>query len=175
MPVWDDFTQQANTALVPRIDGNFKGTTDEILRWGACKWGLDVDILRAVAYQESEWKQSTTSDQDDDPGDCALSGAKPPCPTSFGLLQLKDVDLPGSYPYSRLSTAFNVDYYGARMRSCYEGWVTYLGGDYAPGDLWSCIGWHWSGKWKDAGALDYVARVQNHLDSRSWQHLSESD
>jgi len=170
MPIWADFTEQANRQVVPRIDGHFAGTTDEILQWGACKWGLDVYVLRAVAYQESQWDQSTIGDLSDDPTECR-GGDKPPCPTSFGLMQLKHLDLPGSYPYSRTSTAFNVDYYGARMRACYEGWVTYLGGDYGPGDLWDCIGWHWSGQWKDAGALNYISRVRHHLDLRAWAAL----
>jgi autotransporter family porin len=170
MPIWADFTEQANRRFVPRIDGHFTGTTDEILQWGACKWGLDVDVLRAVAYQESQWDQSTTGDLSEDPTECR-GGDKPPCPTSFGLMQLKHLDLPGSYPYSRTSTAFNVDYYGARMRACYEGWVTYLGGDYGPGDLWDCIGWHWSGQWKDAGALNYISRVRHHLAIRAWAAL----
>jgi hypothetical protein len=68
-------------------------------------------------------------------------------------MQLKHSTLPGSYPLSVQSTAFNVDYYGARIRSCYEGWVTYLyndsDGDYHPGDVWGCVGWHWSGHRKD--------------------------
>jgi hypothetical protein len=172
MPVWGDFTAQANQRFVSRIDGKFSGSTGEILEWGACKWGLDADVLRAVAYQESDWKQSTTGDESDDAADCQ-GGAKPPCPTSFGILQLKATDLPGSYPFSQTSTAFNVDYYGARMRSCYEGWVTYLGADYGPGDLWSCIGWHWSGKWKDSGAMNYVGRVQRQLNNRSWKDFSQ--
>lgn len=173
MPIWEDFTEQANTEFVSRIDGKFTGTTGEILQWGACKWGLDVDVLRAVAYQESDWKQSTTGDQSAEPKDC-VGGVAPPCPTSFGILQLKHLDLPGSYPLSRSSTAFNVDYYGARMRSCYEGWVTYLGGEYRPGDLWGCLGWHKSGMWKDSAALDYIARVQNYVAERPWQELGQS-
>jgi len=173
MPVWEDFTEQANKLFVGRIDGKFTGTTGEILQWGACKWGLDVDVLRAVAYQESDWKQSTTSDTSDDPKEC-VGGAKPPCPTSFGILQLKHLDLPGSYPWSAASTAFNVDYYGARMRGCYEGWVTYLGADYGPGELWDCLGWHKSGKWKGASALNYISRVRNYLAERPWQEFGYS-
>lgn len=172
LPIWEDFTAQANKQFVPRIDGKFTGTTGEILEWGACKWGLDADVLRAVAYQESDWKQSTTGDESDDQADCA-GDATPPCPTSFGILQLKHSDLPGSYPNSQTSTAFTVDYYGARMRSCYEGWVTYLGADYGAGDLWSCVGWHWSGYWKDAGSASYIGRVQRALHNRSWKELAE--
>jgi hypothetical protein len=167
LPVWDDFTEQANRQFVPRIDGNFTGTTGEILTWGACKWGLNADILRAVAVQESHWLQSTVSDMSDDPRDC-VGGAKPPCPTSFGIMQLKHIYLPGSYPLSQQSTAFNVDYYGARTRACYEGWVSYLGNGYGPGDIWGCVGWHWSGQWRDPGALRYIHRVHHHLDTKPW-------
>ncbi|MGH3852799.1 MAG: hypothetical protein ACRDR6_04730 [Pseudonocardiaceae bacterium] len=167
MPVWDDFTEQANRQFVPRIDGAFTGTTGEILAWGACKWGLDADLVRAVATQESHWRQSTLGDESDNAKDC-VGGAKPPCPTSFGILQLKHTYLPGSYPLSQRSTAFTVDYYGARTRACYEGWVTYLGGDYGPGDIWDCVGWHWSGQWKDPGAQRYIHRVRHYLDTKPW-------
>jgi autotransporter family porin len=174
MPVWKDFTAQANQQFVSRIDGHFTGTTGEILDWGACKWGLDADILKAVATQESDWRQSTVSDKSNDSQDC-VGGATPPCPTSFGIMQLKHTYLPGSYPLSQQSTAFNVDYYGARIRACYEGWVTYLHDDYHPGDIWPCVGWHWSGHWKDAGAKRYVDRVHQYLDSKPWRDWTSQD
>jgi autotransporter family porin len=168
MPVWQDFTPKANQQFVSRIDGKFTGTTEEILTWGACKWGLDADILKAVAVQESDWRQSTVSDESNNPADC-VGGATPPCPTSFGIMQLKHTALPGSYPLSQQSTAFNVDYYGARIRACYEGWVTYLHDGYRPGDIWDCVGWHWSGHWKDAGSARYIDRVHHYLDSKPWR------
>ena len=167
MPIWKDFTERANQQFVSRIDGKFTGTTGEILTWGACKWGLNADVLKAVAVQESDWRQSTVSDESNNAEDC-VGGATPPCPTSFGIMQLKDIALPGSYPLSQQSTAFNVDYYGARIRACYEGWVTYLHDDYGPGDLRDCVGWHWSGHWKDAGAQRYIGRVDRYLDSKPW-------
>jgi soluble lytic murein transglycosylase-like protein len=36
------------------VTGNFRGTTDEIIRWAAWKWGIDEDLLRAVAARESD-------------------------------------------------------------------------------------------------------------------------
>lgn len=167
MPVWDDFTQQANRQFVPRISGHFIGTTGEILAWGACKWGLDANILRAVATQESHWLQSTVGDLSNNAVDC-VGGTVPPCPTSFGIMQLKHTYLPGSYPSSQQATAFNVDYYAARTRACYEGWVTYLGNGYGPGDLWDCVGWHWSGQWKDPGSQRYIQRVRHYLATKPW-------
>jgi hypothetical protein len=38
--------------LFGRVDGNFTGTTDEIIQWTACKWGVDEDIVRAQAVVE---------------------------------------------------------------------------------------------------------------------------
>ena len=32
-----------------KVDGNFSGTTDEILEWAACKWGMDQNIAKAEA------------------------------------------------------------------------------------------------------------------------------
>src|SRR5215467_2524184 len=36
---------QANQWIAPRINGNFTGTTAEILRWAACKWGIDQNMV----------------------------------------------------------------------------------------------------------------------------------
>jgi hypothetical protein len=52
-PRWDSW-------LLPRVDGQFTGTTDEIIQWAACKWGLPDNYLRAEAYTESTWFQSET-------------------------------------------------------------------------------------------------------------------
>jgi hypothetical protein len=46
--------------LLPRVDGQFTGTTDEIFQWGACKWGLSDDLVRAIAVRESTWYQYET-------------------------------------------------------------------------------------------------------------------
>jgi hypothetical protein len=46
-----------DTWLLPRVDGQFTGTTDEILQWAACKWGLPDNLIRADAVVESTWFQ----------------------------------------------------------------------------------------------------------------------
>jgi hypothetical protein len=43
--------------LLSRVDGQFTGTTDEILQWAACKWGLPDNLIRADAVVESTWFQ----------------------------------------------------------------------------------------------------------------------
>src|SRR5947209_2063641 len=45
-----------------QITGNFTGTTDEIIQWVACKWGIDENIVRAEAIAESYWHQSQQGD-----------------------------------------------------------------------------------------------------------------
>jgi hypothetical protein len=76
------------------VNGRFRGTIDEIIQWAARKWGLDPELLRAVAMVESWWRMKTVGD-------------------SFGLFQVRR-------PYhcwdachiARRFTAFNADYYG---------------------------------------------------------------
>jgi hypothetical protein len=50
---WDSY-------LLPRLDGNMTGTTDEILQWAACKWGLSDNLVRVIAATESTWYQYAT-------------------------------------------------------------------------------------------------------------------
>ena len=45
-----------------RVTGAFTGTTDEIIQWAACKWGLDEDTVRAQAVKESNWAQAAAGD-----------------------------------------------------------------------------------------------------------------
>jgi hypothetical protein len=41
--------------LLQRVDGHYTGTTDEILQWAGCKWGIADNVMRAIAVQESTW------------------------------------------------------------------------------------------------------------------------
>jgi hypothetical protein len=53
----DGYAPQWDSWLLPRVDGQFTGTTDEIIQWAACKWGLPDNFLRAEADVESTWFQ----------------------------------------------------------------------------------------------------------------------
>ncbi|WP_331117659.1 hypothetical protein [Archangium sp.] len=155
-----------NARFAGRIDGDFTGTTDEIIQWGACKWGFDEDIVRAVAVVESWWRQSTLGDNGD----------------SFGLLQVRAPVHVGTFPHSRDSTAYNVDYALASRRACYEGEYTWLNqpgkqGGYVKGDEWGCVGTWFSGDWYDgdenvrgSGARPYIKEVKQRLAERTWTH-----
>ena len=63
----DGANSDFNRTYAASVTGNFTGTTDEILQWGACKWGLDEDVTRARAVQESWWRQSQLGDKTDNP------------------------------------------------------------------------------------------------------------
>ena len=145
-----------------RVSGDYTGTTDQSIRWGACKWGIDEDTIRAVAVVESRWHQSTVGD---DGG-------------SFGLLQVKDhyrdgtLDL-GGYPWTQRSTALNVDFYAAWLRSCldgdfYDGGPWLYDGKQVRDDLWGCVGAWYSGDWYTSGARSYIARVRDALARKAW-------
>lgn len=147
----DGADQTGQQLLAPRIDGNFTGTTDEIIQWAACKWGFNTDIVRAVAVQESSWRQSTIGDNGQ----------------SFGLMQIKSTVHDGTYPTSQQSTAFNLDYALAWRRACFEGYFNWVP-DSAKGDEWGCVGLWYSGSYNSSGALHYISLVKQHLSDKSW-------
>lgn len=157
-----------------RVTGGFTGTTDEILQWAACKWGLDEDIVRAQAVKESNWEQAAAGDWED--GDCP-PGYAGTCPHSFGLLQVRwnaDPSSRGTFPLARDGTAFAADYTLAVWRACYEGEETWLndverGRAYGSGDEWGCVGRWYAGRWYTTGATEYIDAVRHHLTSRTWR------
>jgi hypothetical protein len=144
----------------PRVTGNFTGTTDEILQWTACKWGIDEDIVRAQIAKESWWNQSNVGDGGE----------------SFGLGQVRRPYHQEAFEDENAvrSSAYNVDYTYAGWRSCYEGKETWLntverGATYAAGDLWGCAGVWFAGRWYTQPAKDYIAAVQGYLADRVWE------
>jgi hypothetical protein len=140
-----------------RVDGAYRGTTDEIIQWAAYKWGLSPQLLRAVAAVESWWHMSTVGDGGN----------------AFGLYQL-DARYHCCAALARTSTAFDADYYGAIIRSYYDGTQTWLntvsgnGKPYAAGDLWDSVGYWASGRWDTPVGASYVEQVQSDLRGRVW-------
>lgn len=194
--------------LLARVDGQFTGTTDEIFQWGACKWGLSDNMLRAIADEESTWYQYETYPS----GRCVsfygcgdfFSASSPPsvlycdaiarygydyqkdhgagmCPQTFSIVGIKSWQAPswgqmpdnqnGTFPFSRDSTAFAVDYLASHLRGCYEGWELWLrdvNRSYGAGDIWGCVGSWFSGDWHSAAAERYVSRVRANLSGHTW-------
>lgn len=165
-----------NATYKPRITGNYTGTTDEIIQWAACKWGWSDNVVRAQAVVESNWYQSMVSDfVARSAGHCTFDYVGDPCPTSFGIIQVKWYYHPAvssssspqsSYPQIKTSTAFNLDLELAELRGCYDGMSTYLGN--TRGDLWGCIGYWYSGAWHSPGGDAYAAQVQSELAAKPW-------
>ncbi|HEY6793764.1 MAG TPA: hypothetical protein VI248_03665 [Kineosporiaceae bacterium] len=167
------------TGLLSRVDGSFTGTTEQILRWVACKWGIDEDVVKAQAAVESSWRMDTRGDWNTDEARCApghglgVDGREGACPESFGLLQIR-------YPFHRIafpgaitSTALNVDYAYAQWRDCFEGNQTWLnsvehGSTYGAGDLWGCVGVWDADHWHTAAADKYSDKVKGALEHKAW-------
>ncbi len=160
----------ANTSTVwsgfNRVDGAFSGTTDEIIQWAACKWGIDEDIVRAQVIKESYWYMSTVGDGGE----------------SFGLGQVRQPYHQEAFQYSsvnaRNSSAYNLDYTYASWRGCFEGEYGWLNqtsqrnGTYSAGDAWGCVGVWFSGRWyynNDAYLNQSGDSVRWHYENRTWE------
>jgi hypothetical protein len=146
-----------------RVDGDFAGTTDQIIQWAACKWGIDEDIVRAQIIKESYWYHSGVGDNGE----------------SFGLGQVRTTAHPSAFQYSinaRTSSAYNLDYTYASWRACYEGVYTWLNtvehnGTYAAGDVWGCVGVWFSGRWyvnTDSYLNQTGDSVRWHYNNKTW-------
>jgi hypothetical protein len=139
------------------VTGDFTGTTDEILQWGAAKWGFSARLFRAVATVETWWHQDFVGDEG----------------TSYGLMQVR-VPYHCCLPVIQTSTAFNVDYYGAILRAYYDGKQDWLmdvehGRDYGAGDLWGSLGVWASGRWHLGSSDSYAHAVKQRLADRVWR------
>jgi autotransporter family porin len=167
-------------ALAPRISGNFSGTTQEILRWAACKWGINQNIAFAQAAVESWWRQGQLGDWTADtalcpPGHGIGADGKPgECPQSYGILQDKFPFEKAAWPAIAASTAMNADAAYAIWRSCYDGYEVWLndeprGQRYRAGDVWGCVGRWFAGGWYTQEADQYIQQVQGFLAERVWQ------
>jgi len=150
------FYSHSQMPLARYVTGKFRGTTDEILQWAAYKWGFSPDLFRAVATVESWWHMSFVGNEG----------------TAFGLMQVR-IPYHCCLPEIQNATAFNVDYYGANLRSIYDGlygWLNQVehGRNYGPGDLWGSVGEWASGRWYLGDSVWYAGQVQWRLRDRTW-------
>ncbi len=168
-------------SFLQRVDGQFTGGTDAILKWASCKWGFDENVTRATAVNETHWRQTELGDVGNG--------------ISLGILQVKSRDYPASCEavassqntgdvtnpdcFSYLSTAFDADYKLAQQRACFEGQVAYMVGESPSGYpsypngtpdqmMWGCVGWWFSGHWYDSGAISYINEVKGYLSAQTW-------
>jgi hypothetical protein len=174
---------RANRLLGARVNGQFTGSTHEILRWAACKWGVDEDIVAAQAAVESWWNQTTVGDWGSDVTACApghglgADGTRGQCPQSYGILQNRYPFEQASWPGIRNSTAMNVDTAYATWRACFEGYELWLNNverarPYGAGDAWGCLGRWFAGRWHTSPAETYIGKVQGYLRQRTWEQAN---
>jgi hypothetical protein len=163
------------------VTGDYTGTTDEILQWVSCKWGIDVNLIRADAWVESGWYQQTIGNT------CSPNMAGE---GSYGILQVMNEncsgdEVNGGYPDTENDTALDADFWGADIRACLDG-AFYNGGSWLYNGqtiaqviaqngeayaLWGCIGFWYSGGWYTSGAQGYINRVQSDYASQPWLSL----
>ena len=157
------------------ITGNFTGTTDEILQWVACKWGVDENIVKAEAIVESYWVQSTNGAPTTNQALCppnTWDGKQ--CHQYYGLLQLTYTYWNSAWPMMRDDTAFSAEYIYGIVRNCYEGRASFVATTlpgypaYHAGDIWGCIGSWYSGQWYSQNSLDYITSVKQNFANKIW-------
>jgi hypothetical protein len=158
-------------------------TTDELIQWGAHKWGIPEDWLRAQYEQESGWKQSDQGDLRTEPSSWLSLFPSFSCPTvtqcfeSLGITQVKwrpdGSDDAGTEPLRWKSVAFNIDFECSILRYFYDNpyGLRSSWGDssYHPLDGWLSLGgWFEPYPYGNSNQLDYVAQVKRHLADRDW-------
>jgi autotransporter family porin len=169
--------------LAPLISGDFTGTTREILRWAACKWGISQNVVFAQAAVESWWRQGQLGDWGTDPRRCppghgiGADGRPGQCPQSYGILQNKYSFERAAWPGTAASTAMNADAAYAIWRSCYDGYEVWLndeprGQRYHAGNLWGCVGRWFAGTWFTPAADGYIRQVKTFFRARIWTRSS---
>lgn len=125
-----------------QVDGQYTGTTEMIIRWAACKWGMDEDMIRAQATAEhGTWIQWNAGGDERKSMNQCQAGNNPDhnstnlwgylisnaCYQSWSIWQTKvvysspNIGAWTTWPAINESTAFAVDYRYASQRSCMNG------------------------------------------------------
>jgi hypothetical protein len=174
---------------VDGLDGLTNPSTDDLIQWGAHKWGIPEDWLRAQYVQESQWSQywqgdRTTETQADYPL-YPIQSRVPNSTTdiyqSLGITQVQwqPADHPsgsvgtGTEPLRWKSTAFNIDYQAATIRFYYDNpqaaRTSWGDASYVPCQQWNSLGgWFEPYPWNNAGQQNYIGLVQNQLNNQTW-------
>ncbi|HTY54136.1 MAG TPA: hypothetical protein VMB26_02990, partial [Candidatus Binataceae bacterium] len=133
------------------VDGDYSGSTDDIFRVYACKWGIDEDYIRAQAWIESGWHQDCAAahggngcregGDENNPAGCTtglvdtlISPDGVFCEMegfgglsgsnqydSWSIVQNKVYYQWMTWPMMEESTPFGVDFRYAEMRGCVNG------------------------------------------------------
>jgi hypothetical protein len=136
------FDYRDSYAQYQRVDGQYTGSTDMMMRWAACKYGIDEDVVRAQGWIESGWLQGGAGDKGTSQSVCVQGsftalwnttisepgGSTVSCPNccyqSWSLWQTKVYYEWMTWPEIMQSTAFAADYRYADQRACMDGAYT---------------------------------------------------
>jgi hypothetical protein len=166
-------------------DGLTNPSTDDLIQWGAHKWGIPEDWLRAQYVQESYWNHFTLGDRTTEstawfsqyPLQARVPGSSTDVYESMGLTQERwrpdNSDGIGTEPLRWKSTAFNIDFQGAQIRFYYDNpnglRTTWGDASYVSCQQWNSLGgWFNPYPWDNSGQQSYVSLVQQHLNNRDW-------
>ncbi|HVN28697.1 MAG TPA: hypothetical protein VMT64_09445 [Candidatus Binataceae bacterium] len=166
-----------------RVDGNYSGTTAMILRWAACKWGVEENIVRAQAVLESHWHQTDRNDWRTSKSQCQRGSwygwTGTGCYQTWGILMIKLYNF-NAAPMAINGTAFNADFRMAYQRACMNGDVADLRKDtpvkgyprYPQNDtntmVSGCMGQWLTGHWYDSNAIGYIGRLRAVIANPTW-------
>jgi hypothetical protein len=170
--------------FVNGLDGLRHPSTDDLIQWGAHKWGIPENWLRAEYVAESYWNGFQLGDQATVrrswyklyPYQARVPNSLSVY-TSLGLTQVKWIPDgsvgAGTEPLRWRSTAFNIDYQAAMVRFYYDNpsGARSSWGDktYSPCEKWASVGgWFEPYPWHNAGQQQYIQSVQHHLRNRDW-------
>ncbi len=170
------------SAYVTGRPGLVKPTTDELIQWAAAKWGIPAEVLRALCYGESNWKQSHVTDARHVsktwyrayPPQARIGGSnEEEVYESMGITSLKwmpeGLEPPGTEPLRWKSTAFNLDFLGSQFRYYYNGLATWIGAGYEAGDAWNSIAaWFEPSPWKGSQQDWYISYLQRIMGEKPW-------
>ena len=172
-------------------DGIRNPSTDDLIQWGAHKWGIPENWLRAEYVHETYWDQYLLGDK------TAVSAAwynRYPVQSrvshsrevyqSLGITQVKwtpDGSLnAGTEPLRWESAAFNIDEQAAMLRFYFDnpqGSRSAWGdASYKPCQRWNSIGgWFRPYPWNNPDQASYVHAVQQILAHHTWTTSSFVD
>lgn len=134
-----------------KINGDYVGTTEQILAWAAKKWGFDhlgyPDLAKAMAVAESWWRQ----------GHIGANG-------ELGILQVHPKYWPDAEP-AGWSTAYAADYSMAVVRHYYDGnsWL----GENTKGHIRNSVA-AWECGCGSNGNGSYTTIVFEYYESKPW-------
>jgi hypothetical protein len=138
-PVPDYSQFQRITGAYPSVHGGTP-STDMILRFAACKYGIDEDVVRAQAWQEGWWRQASAGDIRTGSGYCIQGSFSALYNTAISLVDGNTIPaVPGgcyqswstnqtkvfyewmTWPEIKDSTTFAAEYRDATQRTCMNG------------------------------------------------------